>query len=818
MKNDLKFRYSKEKLNQIAFPLGGIGAGMICLEGGGAVSNVSLRHKAEVFNEALMFSALTIKNPNKENLTLILEGQVPKRKIFGPENCSKGLVATYGLPRFTSAEFSWEFPFANVALNAADCPLQASISGWSPFVPGDSDNSSLPVAALEFSFENHGDEAVEAVYSFNSFNFLKIPNGSQQIKKTDDGFTLIENGSVKEPWQKSFFNASCDDPAVMINPSWFRSGDSDSLAVLWREINSGECVCRSEINEEDPSPGASLYIPFKLNPGEKKKINIKFSWYTPQSNLRSGECSCKSKDIDRSLPAYAPWYAVKFKNIREIADYWNKNYFELKEKTLKFSECLYSNTLPEQLTEALSANLSILKSPTVLRQQDGRLWAWEGCCDDSGCCPGSCTHVWNYAQALPHLFPDLERSLRQTEFNENQAANGHQNFRASLPIHSVDHAKPAAADGQLGGIMKIYRDWRISADSEYLKSLWPKVKQSLNYCIETWDPEHLGVLIEPHHNTYDIEFWGADGMCSSFYLGALKAAVLMAEALGDDQLFYQEIYDKGREYVETELFNGEYFIQKIQWEGLRAGNPLTANTVMDRSYSSEAKALLEKEGPKYQYGEGCLSDGVLGAWMAEVCGIGEILDPAKVKSHLQAVYKYNFNDDLSRHINPYRSTYANANEGGLLLCTWPRGGALTLPFYFSSEVWTGIEYQVASHLMMFGCVEEGMNIVETGRKRYDGSIRNPFNEYECGHWYARAMSSYALLQGMTGIRYDALEKILYIDPKIEGDFTSFLCTATGYGLAGIKNGKAFLDVIDGKIEKKKFAPGRSRTSVGTETD
>ena len=167
-------------------------------------------------------------------------------------------------------------------------------------------------------------------------------------------------------------------------------------------------------------------------------------------------------------------------------------------------------------------------------------------------------------------------------------------------------------------------------------------------------------------------------------------------------------------------------------------------------------------------------------------------------------HKYNLKHDLSRHVNPQRPGYAVGNEGGLLLCSWPRGGSLSLPFVYSNEVWTGIEYQVASHLMMFGCVNEGMEIVETARERYDGTVRNPFNEYECGHWYARAMSSYALIQGITGIRYDAVDKVLYIDPQIFGDFTSFLCTATGYGTAGIRNGKPFVEIADGKIEIKEI--------------
>jgi uncharacterized protein (DUF608 family) len=807
--NFYKFHRSREQLNHVAFPLGGIGAGMLCLEGTGALSNVSLRHAPDVFNQPMIFSALTIKNQASKNLSLVLEGPVQKRKIFGAPDCALGYCssANYGLPRFENCDFNWAFPFAQVLLSSEDCPLKVEISGWSPFIPGESDNSSLPVAGLEFSFENLTDKTVEAIYSYNCRNFLSVTDGKSHVKKNQDGFTLIEQGSSEEPWKESYFEVACSESNTKINPSWFRGAWFDPLTMVWKDIDSGMCPCLPEISTGDASPGATLYVPFKLAPGEKKTVTIRLSWYTPHSNLRVGAEpesdvaeSCSKKESEKkSLQTYSPWYSSEFKNIKAVSDYWQNNYRSLKGKTMQFCESLHATTLPGTLMEAVDTNLSILKSPTVLRQNDGRLWGWEGCRDNAGSCAGSCTHVWNYAQALPHLFPDLERSLRQTEFNENQAKNGHQNFRASLPIRPVNHTIHAASDGQLGGIMKVYREWRICGDTKWLKSLWPKVKTSLDYCIETWDPDHLGVLVEPHHNTYDIEFWGPDGMCSSFYLGALKAAALMTEAIYEVSDLYSELYTKGRKYLEAELFNGEYFIQKIQWKNSRAGSPVSM-----REYSGEAKALLEKEGPKYQYGNGCLSDGVLGAWMAEVCGVGEILDPKKVKSHLLAVYKYNLKCDLNRHVTTQRPGYAIGHEGGLLLCTWPHGGELSLPFVYSNEVWTGIEYQVASHLMMFGCINEAMEIVETLRKRYDGSVRNPFNEYECGHWYARAMSSYSLLQGITGIRYDAVEKVLYMAPQVKDDFESFICTSTGYGIAGIKDGKPFLKVIDGEIEAKEI--------------
>jgi len=212
---------------------------------------------------------------------------------------------------------------------------------------------------------------------------------------------------------------------------------------------------------------------------------------------------------------------------------------------------------------------------------------------------------------------------------------------------------------------------------------------------------------------------------------------------------------------------------------------------------------LNKEGPKYQYGSGCLSDGVLGSWLALMAGLGQVLDAAKVGSHLKSIHMYNLKHDLSEHANPQRTTFACGAEGGLLLCTWPRGGALSLPFVYSNEVWTGIEYQVASHLCAMGMIEEGLDIVRTCRDRYDGRVRNPFNEYECGHWYARAMSSYGLLQSLTGARYDAVDKTLYIEPRIKGDFRSFISTATGYGTVGVKGGKPFVNVVSGKIDVNK---------------
>lgn len=661
-------RFENETLSRVAYPLGGIGAGMICLEGTGALSNVSLRNRPDLFNEPCVFAALAVRGPKAT--ARVLEGPVPGWKVFGMPNSGLGEGEhTYGLPRFRNASFAARFPFGTVSLSDPVVPLTVELTGWSPFTPGDANNSSLPVIALEYRFTNPTDEAVDAVFSFNAKNFLPPADAGQNypqaVHRLDGGFILWCGGTREKPWDEAAFAVTASDPGTRVNYAWFRGGWWDALTMAWKDVAGGAAFDRPPVSSsEQPAPGASLFVPFKLSPQESRTIALRICWYAPQSHLRVGAAGAPDDNkIDPGDATYRPWYAGQFPNIEAVQKYWNDHYAELRARTRTFTDAFYDSTLPPEAVDAVACNLSILKSPTVLRQADGKFWAWEGTADEEGSCAGSCTHVWNYAQAVSHLFPELERSLRETEFGPDQDEQGHQQFRAALPIRPIGNYFYAAADGQLGGIMKIYREWRICGDTEWLRGLWPRVRKSLDYCVETWDPRHKGLIEEPHHNTYDIEFWGPTGMCTSIYLGALHAAVLMGTALDEDVTRYNALYQAGRTRMEEELFDGEYFIQKIEWKNLRANNPAEFPDYGGK-YSPEARALLDQEGPKYQYGTGCLSDGVLGAWLAMACGLEPVLDQAKVASHLRAIYRYNLKKDLSHHADPQRPGFALGAEGG----------------------------------------------------------------------------------------------------------------------------------------------------------
>ena len=602
--------YRDEYLNRVAFPIGGLGAGMFCLEGSGAVSHMSINNRPEIFFEPNVFAAIAIKGA--QPVAKVLEGPVPEWKIFGQRGTGNGAGGTsYGLPRFSSASFIARFPFGSIRLKDEEIPADVEINGWSPFIPGDEDNSGLPVGALEYKFVNRSSKTIEAVFSYNAKNF--VARGEKAgIRKLENGFILSQEPGKDKPFTKTDFAIyTTGNEHPVVDHCWFRGGWFDPVTMIWNTIQDGKVSNTPPVEGE--APGASLFVPFTLAPGAQKTIRVMMAWYVPESDLRiqdkgpDGKENCRSAEccitpLESGLEAYQPftgdkykpWYASKFKNVEAVVDYWTQEYDTLKQKSALFKDAFYNSTLPAEVMEAVAANLTILKSPTVLRQYDGRMWAWEGCGDDNGCCHGTCTHVWNYAQAVCHLFPRLERGLRNTEFCEDQSAQGHQTFRANMPIRPVKHDFHAAADGQLGGIMKVYREWRISGNDTWLKKMYPLVKRSLDYCIETWDPTKKGVLAEPHHNTYDIEFWGPDPMCTTFYLGALQSIIAMGQYLNEDTTAYSSLLKKGKTFLETRLFNGEFFFQQIQWEGLKAQNPAQAQS-FGGNYSKEAIEILKRK-------------------------------------------------------------------------------------------------------------------------------------------------------------------------------------------------------------------------------
>jgi len=486
----------------------------------------------------------------------------------------------------------------------------------------------------------------------------------------------------------------------------------------------------------------------------------------------SSDCAPRGCSPGERLAILRNYYA-KFGPPLETAQYLIDHLPRLESLSRRFADALMGGTMPEYALDAVSANITVIRSNTCFRVEDGTFFGWEGCfTSGDGCCDGNCTHVWNYTQTMAFLFPDLERSMRRTEFLVETEEDGRMYFRAHRYLKDPGHTLPPATDGQLGTVIRLYRDWKLCGDNAFLTELWPKAKRALEFAFTHWDQDGDGIMEGEQHNTYDIEFYGMSSMLNSIFYAALRAGEEISAFLGDDDgaRKYAEIRQKGAAKLDAETFNGEFYIQKID----------------------------DVNAHKYQYGDGCLADQLLGQYQAHVCGLGYVLDSEHVKSAVRSIVRYNFVEDFSDVVNLQRMYAVNQNSG-LLLCSWPNGGRPEIPFVYSDEVWTGIEYQVAAHLIYEGFVEEGLRIVKACRDRHDGVERSPWNEVECGHHYARSLASYAVLLALTGFQCDAVRKTLTFHPAINQDnFTGFFCCADGWGL--YHQQRAQDGVLTGRIE------------------
>lgn len=420
------------------------------------------------------------------------------------------------------------------------------------------------------------------------------------------------------------------------------------------------------------------------------------------------------------------------------------------------------------------ANLSTLVSTTSFRTSDGVFHGFEGVNDSSGCCFGNCTHVWNYETATAWLFPSLSRSLRESAFGFSTDERGFQGFRKLLP-DGKERYNTAAADGQMGQIIHLYLDWRLSGDTAWLRRHWPAAKRALEFAWISggWDANRDGVMEGVQHNTYDVEFLGPNPLCGVWYLGALRAAEEMARAVSDDSSAadYARLFRQGSAWIDANLFNGEYYVQKIQ------GMP--KEQVAKGLISGMGSA--DTENPDFQVGDGCLVDQLAGQTLAEIAGLGPLLDAKHVEQALRSILKYNYKRSMHNHESVQR-VYALNDEAALVICDYGKGKRPLIPFPYFAEVMTGFEYTAAVLMLHRGMVDDGVEVIGNIRARYDGERRNPWNEAECGHHYARAMASWAAIPALAGFAFHAADKRLEIRPRVNAaKFRSFWSTGTAWG-------------------------------------
>jgi uncharacterized protein (DUF608 family) len=775
---DSDTRTYPEKATQAAFLLGGIGTGNVSLGSRGELRDWELfNNPAKGRKLPYSFFALSCRGldpDGPEPASRILEA--PAQPPFtDPLGLHTGTVA--GLPHFESSRLRGEYPFVSLELSDASLPLAVSLEAFTPFIPLDADDSGLPCAVFRYTVKNESERPLRISVAgslpnmvgfthFDAFGNMHVKDGAKNEYREGEGFRGIYYSSAGvEPAALDFGNVALitTEAAPSHKAAWLEGGWCDGIQDFWDEFSAGAGLSptsdfraqggRLKSDQKRPLVG-SLGVTKDLAPGAAAVFAFALAWYFP-NRPRSWHPERGSEYVGNP-PTFRNFYATRFADAWAVGGYLVRNLERLEGLSRSFRGALFGSTLPAAVIDALAANITALRSPTCFRLEDGTFVSWEGCFDAAGSCEGSCTHVWNYAQTLGFLFPELESTMLRVAFRLETGADGEMAFRTRRIFGLPRWELVPAADGQLGAIIRLYRDWKLRGDEAFLREVWPKAVACLDYATRTWDTDDDGLLDGEQHNTYDIEFHGPTSFTNLIYFAALKAAAEMAGRLGDEELRrkYEAAYRAGAERLDGRLWNGDYYVQD----------------------------LADVNRYRYQYGAGCLTDQLFGQSLARTVGLGALIPRERERRALLSIVEHNFKPAAGAHANAQRS-FAVGAEPGLVLCTWPKGGRPRLPFVYSDEVWTGVEYQVAAHLFHEGLIGQGLALVEAVRSRYNGYNRNPWDEIECGHHYVRSMASWGLLIALSGYEFDIPGRRIAFAPKLGADdFRCFFSTGRAWGV------------------------------------
>jgi non-lysosomal glucosylceramidase len=721
----VKYAKSRDEFRYLGMPVGGLFAGHLYLGGDGRLWHW------DIFNQFIYTDdrakchysqPFMVESPIAQGFSLIIGDKTIPLDSTGVEEIT----------------FRGEYPIATIDYIDRNLPLGVELQAFSPFVPLNTLDSSLPVTVMEFTLRNHSNSPIAATLRGN------LENGVCLHHRNIAG--VLRNRVIESPGiTQMVFSA---EPAT---GSTF-NGDADWLTSLPDFGTMSLALIRGADVETSGDVTAnfgekligSVSCKLELPPNESRQVTFLIAWHFPNLSIHDSFADCGRH------------YASRFKSASHVVEYVSQNFPRLATETRLWRDTWYDSSLPFWFLDRTFLNTSILATSTSYRLFDGRYYGWEGV----GNCQGTCGHVYGYAHAAARLFPELERDLHErVDFGLAQMPDGAIHFRGEF--NDIP-----AIDAQSGYVLRALREHQMSVDDQFLRRNWPKIKLAMQWLINK-DADGDGLIESNQHNTLDTDWFGKVSWLSGLYLAALTAAAQMADEVddGDFATSCRTILDAGRKNIVEQLFEQGYFINSVD------------------------KAHLDS----INSGTGCEIDQVMGQSWAFQVGLPRVFPQKETLSALRSLWRYNFTPDAGVYREVYKPGrwYAMPGEAGLLMCTFPRTdwdysnakgeGPEWASGYFN-ECMVGFEYQVASHMIWEGVVEEGLSVFRAVHDRYQPSKRNPWNEIECGDHYARSMASYGVFLAACGFEYHGPLKHIGFAPRLSPeDFRSAFTSAEGWG-------------------------------------
>lgn len=759
------YHKTKNELQYIGMPVGGITCGTVYLRGDGRLWLWDIFNKNQ---EGIEPKVVDWKERDKDKKIRSRDGAAyvsPAKNIYPLEQGfavkieydGKSIIKKLDEKDWDEIEFEATYPMATIRYIDKYLPVEISLQVYSPFIALDEENSGLPATIFSFHISNKSvmpvniallgwlenkagvDSAKNDLYE--RYNTTLSGKGFQAIEESVRDKKDLSTGIQLQPDFGSLCIASLnEDGKVNTDLSWPLPENSFEIFTDKETIKAiDEKLVSAVVNQHQLFPGKNVSSSFVL------------SRYFP--NLRF-----------KGIEGEGRYYQNKFHSAGEVAQYIRQNFKKLSSQSKLWKETWYDSTLPWWFLERTFLNISSLATTTCHRFSSGRFYAWEGV----GCCPGTCTHVWQYAQAVARIFPALEKETRQNiDLGIALEPNGAIGFRAEANVNP-------AIDGQAGTILRIYREHQMSADNTFLKNYWTKIKETIQFVINA-DKNKDGMEDTPMENTLDAVWSGEISWIVGLCIAAVKAGQMMAEEMNDNAFVDEckEYVAKGKKNMDEKLFNGEYFIHR-------------PDPKADRKHLGSYDT--------------CYIDQVFGQTWAFQVGLGRIIDKEKTLLALRSLWEYNYTPDVGPYIkeHPGGRPFALAGEGGMIMDTNPKketkpyGDDVTWQVGYFNECMSGFEHEVASHMMAEGMTDESLVLSRTIHDRYHAYKRNPFNEIECSDHYARAMASYGTFVTACGFEYNGPKGHIRFAPKWNGEnFKAPFITSNRWGSYSqqILNGK-----------------------------
>ena len=768
--------YNNKDHPAVAFALGGIGAGSVAIGADGRLS------QWQIFNAVNQQAQLP---DSGFGLWAQAEGKpAVARQLHGPPaNPWKPHT-----PCLTQVRMRARYPVAQLEFPGAPLPVQVRLTTYCPLIPHNEKDSALPVAVFSFTLTNRSRRAVRATLLGELQNAVGFSGIGLMTGAANPGFGGNRNRLMKlagatvlrmdnrtladdSPLHGSMALAALTPRAQVLT-------QYDDHWTLWHEFARSGRLPKTKPAQPSP-PGRTWYgalaVPVSLKPGQQRQVTFLIAWHFP--NRINESVLDQHTPGGRAGPRVGNMYNNWFADAGGVVRYVHRHFDRLERQTMLFRDCFYDATLPESVLDRVGSQIATIRSPTCQWHEDGFFGGYEGCGELAGCCPMNCTHVWNYEHTLAFLFPRLERQMRHTDLTDQMEPDGLQHYRTVLPL-CEPRESGLAVDGQLGTVLKTYREYLLGGGDEWLKRYYPAARSALEFIIRLLDPGGEGVLEGPQHNTYDATLYGVNSYMSSFYLAALRAGEEMASALNRraDVKRYREIFDRGSKTLDRLTFNGEYYREVFR-------GPKTSAKV-DKRLADQWWARPQSH---VSIGDGCWSDQLIGQWWAHVLGLGYLLPRGHVRQALAAVFKRNWQRRIGGlHGAAPRVVYgvpvASPDDAAMINGTWPKDKPPQKPVPYRGDVFSGVEYQVAAHLIMEGLVNKGLAVADGVHRRYDGTIRNPYSELECGTNYIRPLSSWTLLTALGGQSFHGPKGIYRFAPRLSPDrFKSFYAGPGAWG-------------------------------------